>query len=63
MKNEIKTTCPRCKRKTTAYYYPALHKIGCVVCGWLLYTETPEKLKKTYNKTLNLTEGKAPSAS
>jgi ribosomal protein S27E len=40
---EIEVKCPRCGGK--AIYYHFSRSIGCVRCGWLLYTETPPEVR------------------
>lgn len=42
---EIEFRCPRCGSR--AFYYPLSGMAGCVIHGWLLYTEIPQELKET----------------
>lgn len=46
--------CPRCGK--TAFYY-GKGKAGCLLCGWLLYTEIPKEIKENKDETLANTDG------
>jgi hypothetical protein len=41
---EVEFKCPRCGGK--AFYYPVTRQAGCLLHGWLLYTEIPQEVKK-----------------
>lgn len=54
-KKEIEFKCPRCGGK--AYYYPSTFQAGCIIHGWLLYTEIPQEIRTPPNKTSTCSVG------